>query len=624
MSEEKEDKKLAEEIEEEPETESEEAPVSPAPQDTLAAPPVDNSTLAPAPSSPSAQQEPPQSVEPAAQAPVSSAPPTPPAPQSPQRMNLQDYNTEDMKQAHDAATRQITPQTYSSMYAKKDTVGKIGTLFGLMLSGAGSGLAHQPNMLMEMMNNQIKNDLEGQKTNVTNAQNFLNLSFNHELQKAQIASSQFQNAATAAGTALTKEQTKAVAPGIELTKAQTDAQQALKRQSDAQTELSKTQNEAAKKALIKADADVAMSQFKLKTIQGMSNPENPGGGSSPSGVPVQTPGGGGGSGPMPIPPTTAPTPGDIHHASIIAPFRAENAMRTAVGQHLTDMSQGNPQAQAMLQNTILPGIAAANQQNNMKADQASKAQQQEEALLYQDPVTDPTKLQTMLSNGQMFGSDNEMIGALNRPGGQGAIPAGEAPTVLKEKGELKENRNLYARWAQNFKAMAALPNAGQVSPLVDIAGSSLGSLATAIGAITGGAATGGIGAIGGGAAGNVVGNAGKGALLTTKEYLERDRNVLKDQIGKELGIDPNNIFPSRGDQGSYENAWQQGLKAFAGRDSKLGQTLDRYNLKSPFPMLQYEAPPSLKSNNATPQQNVSSQQRPEFWQMATRKIRGSK
>jgi hypothetical protein len=94
----------------------------------------------------------------------------------------------------------IQPETYQSLFDKKDTLGKIGTLFGLMLSGAGSGLAHQPNMLMEMMNKQISNDLDAQKTTSANRQNYVRLAQQHELNKANILTQAAGRKLTAAET----------------------------------------------------------------------------------------------------------------------------------------------------------------------------------------------------------------------------------------------------------------------------------------------------------------------------------------------------------------------------------------------------------------------------------------
>ncbi len=79
----------------------------------------------------------------------------------------------------------ITPETYSSLFHDKGTLGKIGTIFGLMLSGAGSGLTHQPNMLLEMMNKQIDNDLKGQELSQQNKQNFLKINQQSLLTEAQ-------------------------------------------------------------------------------------------------------------------------------------------------------------------------------------------------------------------------------------------------------------------------------------------------------------------------------------------------------------------------------------------------------------------------------------------------------
>lgn len=79
----------------------------------------------------------------------------------------------------------IKPETYHDLFAKKDTLGKIGTIFGLLLGGMGSGLAHQPNTLLEMMNKQIDNDLHAQEQSVQNKQNFLKINQANVLNKAQ-------------------------------------------------------------------------------------------------------------------------------------------------------------------------------------------------------------------------------------------------------------------------------------------------------------------------------------------------------------------------------------------------------------------------------------------------------
>lgn len=92
----------------------------------------------------------------------------------------------------------ISPKTYKDLYANKSTLGKIGTMFGLLLGGAGSGLTGQPNQLLEMMNKEIDRDLESQKTSAANKQNFLNLSIAHEQQKVAAQTAFYQNQLTQA------------------------------------------------------------------------------------------------------------------------------------------------------------------------------------------------------------------------------------------------------------------------------------------------------------------------------------------------------------------------------------------------------------------------------------------
>jgi hypothetical protein len=100
---------------------------------------------------------------------------------------------------YDLANGHITPLTYNKLMfynaedtgegkygTQKSTLGKLGSLFSLLVSGAGSGLAHQPNAVIGMMNNTIQNDLEAQKQSKANAQNYLRLAQQHEMQKANI------------------------------------------------------------------------------------------------------------------------------------------------------------------------------------------------------------------------------------------------------------------------------------------------------------------------------------------------------------------------------------------------------------------------------------------------------
>ncbi len=132
--------------------------------------------------------------QPAAVAPVTAAPqaapsaPVPVAPPTPSQEIKQEgdaYN-QDLQMGH------IKPETYSDLFAKKSTLGKIGTMFGLLISGAGSGLAHQSNAVMDMMNREISNDLEAQKATQSNAQNIYQLNLKHQMQQADIKNQQIQ------------------------------------------------------------------------------------------------------------------------------------------------------------------------------------------------------------------------------------------------------------------------------------------------------------------------------------------------------------------------------------------------------------------------------------------------
>lgn len=87
---------------------------------------------------------------------------------------------------HDLNSGHITPQTYSDLFHSKNSLGQIGTIFGLLVGGAGSALAGQPNNLIEMWNKVITNDLDAQKASVTNKQNFYKINQQDLMNKAQI------------------------------------------------------------------------------------------------------------------------------------------------------------------------------------------------------------------------------------------------------------------------------------------------------------------------------------------------------------------------------------------------------------------------------------------------------
>lgn len=112
----------------------------------------------------------------------------------------QEMNDHDLQFQMDLAQGHIQPQSYHDLYAKKDTLGKLGTLFGLLIGGAGSGLTHQPNALLGMMDKEIDRDLQAQIQSNQNAQNWFRLNQAHELQKYQQAESMAKIGATQAQT----------------------------------------------------------------------------------------------------------------------------------------------------------------------------------------------------------------------------------------------------------------------------------------------------------------------------------------------------------------------------------------------------------------------------------------
>lgn len=203
-------------------------PDSPASADGTETPPPEPTQAAPEPAAPQAPEPSPLAEVAQPQAAPAPAPapqqvaPTPkpavmptagtvdvvaPAPKPTPQMVAQEMTNHDLAFQQDLAMGHVKPETYQSLYAKKDTLGKIGTLFGLLVSGAGAGLTHQPNAVLEMMNKEIQNDFEAQKNSQSNSQNWYQMTRNHELQKAQMEQMQFQNMNTLANVGLTQANT---------------------------------------------------------------------------------------------------------------------------------------------------------------------------------------------------------------------------------------------------------------------------------------------------------------------------------------------------------------------------------------------------------------------------------
>lgn len=101
---------------------------------------------------------------------------------------LQQHLTDERaKFAEDLVNGHITPKTYADLFASKNTLGKVGTIFGLLLGGMGSGITKQPNAALAAMDQIISNDLKAQTQSKANAQNFLRIYQQGALNQANIA-----------------------------------------------------------------------------------------------------------------------------------------------------------------------------------------------------------------------------------------------------------------------------------------------------------------------------------------------------------------------------------------------------------------------------------------------------
>jgi hypothetical protein len=111
------------------------------------------------------------------------------------QQTLQDMTKDTVDWQQAIANSQITPKTYSDLFnynegnvkpgSERSTLSKIGMLFASLVGGAGAGLSHQPNAMLGMMDNVIKNDLDAQTKSKQNAYNYYNLAIQHEKNKAE-------------------------------------------------------------------------------------------------------------------------------------------------------------------------------------------------------------------------------------------------------------------------------------------------------------------------------------------------------------------------------------------------------------------------------------------------------
>jgi len=108
--------------------------------------------------------------------------------------DLNQLNNEASMYQQDLERGTIHPKTMADLYNQGDSVlGKIGTLFGLLISGAGSGLSHQPNAVLAMMERELDRDLDAQKASKSNVMNWYRLSQQHLINQAEI---NYKNAQT--------------------------------------------------------------------------------------------------------------------------------------------------------------------------------------------------------------------------------------------------------------------------------------------------------------------------------------------------------------------------------------------------------------------------------------------
>lgn len=95
--------------------------------------------------------------------------------QSDKQRNLAMMHAESNMFENDLASGQIKPETYHDLFDNKSLPAKIGTIFGMLVGGMGSGLTGQPNALLGMMNQEIQNDLKKQELNQSNKRSLMQI-----------------------------------------------------------------------------------------------------------------------------------------------------------------------------------------------------------------------------------------------------------------------------------------------------------------------------------------------------------------------------------------------------------------------------------------------------------------
>ena len=95
------------------------------------------------------------------------------------------FNQDYAQLKQDVGTGAIKPMTMADIWSKtadgqpRGTLSKIGLLFSMLAGGMGSGLTHQPNLIMQSMQKEIDNDLAAQQNTKTNQFNAFTAATQH-------------------------------------------------------------------------------------------------------------------------------------------------------------------------------------------------------------------------------------------------------------------------------------------------------------------------------------------------------------------------------------------------------------------------------------------------------------
>ncbi len=119
--------------------------------------------------------------------------------------------------AEDLNNGHISPKSYGEI-ADRHTLGRIGTMFGMLLGGIGSGLSGQPNALMAMMDKEIDRDLDAQQKSKSNAQNLYNLTSQRVTAEANAGLTNVTSAERVLAQAKVNYQVMALHKMVEMTK----------------------------------------------------------------------------------------------------------------------------------------------------------------------------------------------------------------------------------------------------------------------------------------------------------------------------------------------------------------------------------------------------------------------